>query len=174
MTFLLREFFSFFRILHSETGSSQIALGIASGFVLGMTPFFSLQSFIVFLLIFIFRIQVAAAFLSAFFFSFLAFFLDPLFHFIGVFILERNFLKPFFTELFHLPFFPYTRFNNSLVMGSCLVSFLLFPLVYFYSKKGILKYRDYFFKRFQNLKVLKIFKKMWIYEAYLKWKNFDS
>lgn len=171
MAFLLKELFSFFRILNSETGTRQIALGVACGFVLGMTPFFSLQSLIIFSFLFIFRIQIAVAFLFALLFSFVAFLLDPLFHFVGNFILEREFLKPLWTELFHWPLFPYTRFNHSLVMGSCFISFLLFPLVYFCSKKLIQKYRVHFVRRFKSSTFLKVYQKTWVYDWYLKWKK---
>jgi len=80
MTLLLKQLFAFLKMLNSETGHNQIAAGIAAGFILGMSPMLSLQTFLVFLIIFFFRIQAGAAFLAAFFFAFIAYVLDPIFH----------------------------------------------------------------------------------------------
>ncbi len=78
MTLLLKQLFGLIKLLNSETGVNQIATGIAAGFVLGMSPTLSLQSLLIFLLILVFRVQAGAALLSAFFFKFLAFLLDPI------------------------------------------------------------------------------------------------
>lgn len=67
MTLLLKQLFGFFKLLNSETGTNQIAAGVACGFILGMTPALSLQTLLVFACIFVFRIQIGAAFITAFF-----------------------------------------------------------------------------------------------------------
>ena len=48
----------------------------------------SLQGLLVLICIFAFRIQMGAAFLAAFFFAFIAYLLDPVFHALGSTILE--------------------------------------------------------------------------------------
>lgn len=171
MSFLLKEFFSLLRILGSETESRQIAAGFAFGFVLGMTPFLSLQSFLIFFLVFVFRVQIGAFFLSSFFFSFFAFLLDPLFHLVGNLLLEWKTLWPFYTFLYNTPLFPYTGFNNSLVMGSSVISILLLPFVYFVSYKMVEKYRIIFMERFKNSKLWKVVKKTFLFSWYEKWKS---
>lgn len=67
MTVLLKQLFAFFKLLNSEDGENQLAAGLALGVILGFSPFLSLQTLIVLFLIFLFRIQMGAAFLSAFF-----------------------------------------------------------------------------------------------------------
>jgi uncharacterized protein (TIGR03546 family) len=83
MTILLKQFINFIKLLNSDTGHNQLASGLACGFILGMAPFFSLQTALVLLVVFIFRVQLGAAFLSAFFFNFVSYLLDPLSHIIG-------------------------------------------------------------------------------------------
>ena len=125
MTLILQQFFKFFQLLNSETGTNQIASGLCLGMILGFTPALSLQSLLVFMLMFMFRVQLGAAFLAAFFFKFLAFLLDPAFHSVGVIVLENEGLKPIFTTLYNMPIIPFTRFYNTIVMGSGVVSLLL-------------------------------------------------
>lgn len=85
MSFILKQIFNFLKILNSELGTRQIAAGIAVGFVLGLSPILSIQSLVLFLCIFLFRIQAGAAFISAGFFALLTFLINPLFHYIGSF-----------------------------------------------------------------------------------------
>lgn len=141
MGLILKQLFGLIKLLNSETGTNQIATGIAAGFVLGMTPFFSLQSIFIFACLFLFRIQVGAAFLSAFFFAFVAYILDPVFHSVGVMALEAPSLQGLYTTLYNMPIVPMTRFNNTIVMGSGIVSLLLTPIIFWLSRGLVVKYR---------------------------------
>ena len=60
MTLLLKQIFQLLKLLNSEKGTTQIAWGVALGFVLGMTPAFSLQTILVLLLLLFFRVQIGA------------------------------------------------------------------------------------------------------------------
>src|SRR3989344_3974213 len=130
MGLLLKQLFQFIKLLNSDTGTNQIAAGIAAGFILGMTPALSLQTILVFFCIFFFRIQIGAAFVSAFFFKFIAFILDPVFHDLGFWFLNLPSLQSTFTSLYNMPIVPFTRFNNTIVMGSGVLSIILSPFVY--------------------------------------------
>jgi uncharacterized protein (TIGR03546 family) len=171
MSVLLKQIFSLIKLLHSDTGTTSISWGVAMGFILGMTPAFSLQTVLVFLLLFIFRIQIGAAFLTAFFFKFIAFFLDPLFNSIGSSVLEMESLKGLFTQLYNMPIIPLTRFYNSIVMGSGVLSILLIPFVFYGSKYLIIKYRSTVVVRAQNTKVWKLFKATGFYKWYVSYDN---
>ena len=171
MTMLLKQLFDLIKLLHSENGSQQVAWGVSMGFILGMTPAFSLQTLLVFILLFVFRIQIGAAFLSAFFFKFIAFFLDPLFNSVGSWVLETESLKPLFTELYNMPIVPLTRFYNSIVMGSGVVSVCLIPVVYFLALIGIKKYRDTAGAALARTRVWKYFKATAVYKWYATYDN---
>ena len=169
MTLLLKQLFGFLKLLNSDTGTNQLAAGIAAGFILGMTPSFSLQTVLIIFLILIFRIQVGAVFLSAFFCSFFAYLLDPVFVAVGNQVLEMDSLKESFTMLYNLPIVPFTRFNNSLVMGSGIVAFLLSPLIFILSKILITKYRETVVERLSQTKLWKAVKATSLFKWYYKY-----
>ena len=169
MGILLKQVFAFLKLLNSETGTNQIAAGIACGFILGMTPAFSLQTLLVFLIIFLFRVQAGAAFLSAFFFKFLAYLLDPAFDVIGQKVLGVEALKGLFTTLYNMPIVPLTRFNNSIVMGAAVISVLAFPFVWIGAKILVSKYRVHVVQRFKATKFWKAIQATSFYKWYFKY-----
>lgn len=171
MTLILKQLFAFFKMLNSETGTNQLAWGLAMGFVLGFSPFLSLQTLLVLLFAFFFRIQLGAAFLSAFFFKFLAYLIDPVSDSLGRAILESEGLRPLFVSLYNMPIVPLTRFNNSIVMGSGAIGFILVIPAYFVFKAMIVKYRSTVVAKFKQSK----FWKMWMGTTFYKWyTSYDS
>jgi uncharacterized protein (TIGR03546 family) len=172
MSILLKQIFSFLKLLNSDTGSNQIAAGIAAGFILGMTPALSLQTILVFLCIFFFRIQIGAAFLAAFFFKFIAFLLDPIFDDVGYWILNLPSLQSLFTNMYNMPIVPFTRFNNTIVMGSGVISILLSPVIYFLSLYIVAQYRVKIVARYQQTKFWKAVKATSFYQWYYKYDQY--
>lgn len=166
MSLILKQLFGFLKMLNSETGQNQIAAGIAAGFILGMTPLLSLQSLLIFAFIFVFRIQAGAAFTAAFFFAFIGWALDPVFHLIGSAVLETPSLQGVFTTLYNLPLVPLTRFNNSIVMGSAVVTIIASPLVFWLSRLLIVKYREIFVTKFKQTKFWKAIQATSLYQWY--------
>ncbi len=169
MTLLLKQIFGFLKLLNSDTGTNQLAAGVAAGFVLGMTPAFSLQTILIILLILFFRIQIGAALLSAFFFAFPAYLMDPIFNSVGAGLLESEGLKTLWTSLYNMPIIPYTRFYNSLVMGSGVVAFALSPIIFLGSKILIKKYRVAVVERFKETKFWKAVKATALFKWYAKY-----
>jgi uncharacterized protein (TIGR03546 family) len=129
----------------------------------------SIQAFIVLFLIFFFRIQMGAAFLSAFFFKFVAFLLDPIADSLGRAILEAPGLRPLFVEMYNIPLVPLTRFNNSIIMGSAAIGIILVIPAFFIFKKLIIKYRATVVVRFKGTKVWKAFAATKFYAWYSKY-----
>jgi uncharacterized protein (TIGR03546 family) len=172
MGLILKQLFSFIKLLNSDTGNISLALGMTCGFILGMTPVLSLHSLLIFLILFFFRIQIGAALVMAFFFKFVAFLLDPIFHWVGSQVLEMNSLKDVFTTLYNMPIVPYTRFNNSIVMGSAVVTILLSPFVYIVSSIFIKKYREVVVARFKETKLWKAIEATKFYQWYYKYDQY--
>lgn len=172
MTLLLKQIFQLVKLLNSETGSVQIAWGIAFGFVLGMTPAFSLQTLLVMMILLFFRVQIGAAFVSAFFFKFIAYLFDPVFHSVGSTVLSNEGLKPLFTSLYNMPIVPWTRFYNTIVMGSGALSLLLTPIVFFACLYLVKKYRENVYEKFKQSKFFKAIKATGFYKWYLKYEEF--
>ena len=172
MGLILKQIFAFIKLLNSDTGTISLAAGMTCGFILGMTPVLSLHSLIIFMILFFFRIQIGAALITAFFFKFAAFLLDPVFDVVGRKVLEMPSLEPFFTKLYNMPLIPFTRFNNSIVMGSAVITFALSPIVFLLSQYFIIKYRETVLARFKQTKVWKAVEATKFYQWYYKYDQY--
>jgi uncharacterized protein (TIGR03546 family) len=172
MGLILKQLFAFIKLLNSDTGNISLAAGMTCGFILGMTPALSLHSLVIFLVLFFFRIQIGAALVMAFFFKFIAFLLDPLFDMVGRKVLELESLQSFFTQLYNMPIVPYTRFNNSIVMGSAVVTFALSPFIFILSQYFIIKYREIVVARFKETKFWKALQATKFYQWYYKYDQY--
>lgn len=166
MTLLLKQIFAFLQLLNSETGTNQLAAGLSLGLILGFSPFLSIQTVFVLLLVFFFRIQLGAAFLSAFFFKFVAYIIDPLADQLGRISLEMPALRPLYVELYNMPLVPMTRFNNSIVMGSFVIAIILVVPAFFFFRWSILKYREQVVHKFKQTKIWKLFTATKFYSLY--------
>ncbi len=173
MGLILKQLFAFIKLLNSDTGNVSLAAGMTCGFILGMTPVLSLHSLLVFLILFFFRIQIGAALLAAFFFKFIAYLLDPVFDAVGSQVLEIESLRAVFTSLYNMPIVPFTRFNNSIVMGSAVVTFTLSPLVFIASQFFIVKYREIVVARFRTTRFWKAIEATKFYQWYYKYDQYS-
>lgn len=174
MTLLLKQVFAFFKLLNSDKGTTSIALGIVCGMFLGFSPGLSLQTLVIFVLLFFFRIQMGAAFLTAVGFKAIAFGLDPFFDRIGGQVLELEALRPAFTDLSQVPLLPFTRFNNSIVMGSGVVALALALPLYWISKRLVAAYRDRVVARFEKTKFWKVLKATSFFQWYAKYEQLQG
>lgn len=171
MTILLKQIINLIKLLHSDNGQSQIAAGLAFGVFLGFAPFLSLQTLMVLFIVFMFRVQLGAAFLSAFFFKFVAYLLDPVADPIGRSLLENESLRPLWSSMYNIPFLPMTRFNNSIVLGSFAISIILCPIFFFIFKKLVVQYQSSVVQKFESSKLWKVFKATKFYDWYSKYNN---
>lgn len=167
MGLILKQIFNFFKLLNSDTGTYQIASGLTMGMFLGFSPFLSLQTLLVLFVLLFFRIQIGAAFLSAFFFKFVAFIVDPLADILGRAILETESLRSVWVTLYNMPIIPFTRFNNSIVMGSFVVALIFAIPVFFFFKRFVIRYRETVVVRFKQTKAWKLFTATKFYNWYL-------
>lgn len=171
MTLLIKQLINLIKLLHSDSGQNQIAAGLAFGVFLGFAPFFSIQTVFVLFIVFIFRVQLGAAFLSAFFFKFVAYLLDPVADPLGRALLENESLRPLWTQMYNVPILPMTRFNNSINMGSFAISIILCPILYFVFKILIIKYQQNFVEKFESTNLWKAFKATKFYVWYTKYND---
>ena len=107
--------------------------------------------------------------MAAFFFKFAAYLLDPVFDSVGATVLSMQGLKPLFTTLYNMPIVPFTRFNNTIVMGSGVLSIILSPFVYIGAHIFVQKYRKVVAERFKETKFWKAIKATSFYKWYFKY-----
>jgi len=169
MTLILKQLFNLLKLLNSDTGEKSIALGFVMGMILGFSPFFSLQTILVIVLLFVFKIQLGAALSSSFFFALVAYLFDPVFNQLGIVFLELKALAPVYEMLYTMPIIPFTKFYNSIVMGSFVLAVILAPFVYIGSQKLIIKYRISVVEKYKQSKFFKALKATSFYKWYAKY-----
>ncbi|MEJ2054115.1 MAG: TIGR03546 family protein [Calditrichaceae bacterium] len=158
-----------FKILRAEDTPNQIASGFFLGMIIGLTPFLTVHNFIIIFLIAILKVNIGAAVFSFALFSGLAYLFDPLFHSLGYYILvDMTSLKGFFTTLFNIPIIALSRYNNTVVMGSLVVSIILIVPAFFFAKYFVFYYREHLDARLQKLKIVQVVKGSKFYRIYEK------
>ena len=154
------------KVLNSESEPGQISLAVCLAMVIGLTPFYSLHNLLVLLLVFLLKVNISAFILGFVLFSGVAFLLDPLFHKLGLWVLTLPALEGIWTLLYNQAIWRLERFNNSVVMGSLLVSLLLIIPLFFALNLIIRKYRQHILEQLRKLKIVKILKASKFYELY--------
>ena len=173
--FWLKFISKFIKVLRSGESPPLIATGFTMGFVVCLTPFWTLQNILLLIVAILTRVNLAAVFFALFLFSFVAFLFDPLFHDIGYFFLvDVEMLKSLWTAMYNMPIIPFTRFNNTVVMGSVVTALILAYPVYVLVKKGIIAYRGKFGDKIQNSKFVKAVRGNILVRGYLKIRDIDS
>lgn len=138
---LLKLLQSIIKTLHSEGTPGQVALGIALGSILGLTPLMNLHNLLVFSLVVILNVSFGGAMLGWALFVPIGFILDPVFHRIGLALLEAPGLRGMWTAWYNTPLVPYTNFNNTVVLGSVVGWLVLGVPIFFAARYGVAKYR---------------------------------
>ena len=118
MLTLLKLIQSIIKTLHSDGTPGQVAAGIALGSVLGLTPLVNVHNLLIFSLIVLLNVSFGGGMLGWMLFVPVGFLLDPVFHAIGLQLLEAPSLRAIWTDWYNTPLVPYTNFNNTVVLGS--------------------------------------------------------
>jgi uncharacterized protein (TIGR03546 family) len=165
---MLTSFVKLLKVLNSESEPGQISLAFSFSMIAGFLPFFSLPTALVFLIVFLLRVNLSAFFLGTAFFSALAFLLDPLFHRIGLPLLTMGGLEGLWTAMYNMTFWRIQKFNNSVVMGSFVAALVLFVPLVLLSNYLIRTYRDHVLAWVRKLKIMQIIKSSSLFETYQK------
>ena len=158
-----------FKALRSNQAPHELAWGFVLGMIVGLTPMWNLHNLIILILIIILRINAAMAIVGFLVFSLFAFFFDPLFHELGYWLLtDVALLAPAWQFFARTPVLALSNYNNTLVMGSFVVSIILVAPMFFLSKRGVVLYRAKIDSRVQKLKIVQIITGSKLYKLYQK------
>jgi len=164
----------FIKVLRSGESPGLIAGGFAMGFVVGMTPLWTLQNMLILLAAILIKVNLAAVFFALFLFSFVAYLFDPIFHDLGYFVLANlETMRGLWTSLYNMPVAPFTRFYNTVVMGSLLIALLLTYPVYLGAKQGIISYRRSWGEKIEKSKFVKAIKGSALFKWYVKIRDLE-
>jgi uncharacterized protein (TIGR03546 family) len=167
--FWLKFISKFIKVLRSGESPGLIAGGFTMGFVVGLTPFWTLQNMAILAIAILTKVNLASVFFSLFLFSFVAYIFDPMFHDLGYFILVQiKAFRELWTTLYNWPIAPFSRFYNTIVMGSLVTALALAAPMYLLAKKGIIAYRKTWAEKIENWKVVKIVKGTSLFKWYVK------
>jgi uncharacterized protein (TIGR03546 family) len=166
MLTLLKLLQSIIKTLHSEGTPGQVAAGIALGSALGLTPLMNVHNLVVFALIVILNVSFGGGMLGWALFVPLGFLLDPLFHAIGLWLLQSPSLRPLWTDLSNTPLVPYTNFNNTVVLGSVVGWLALAVPIFFAARYGVARYRATIGERVRQSKFYKAITASQVYNWY--------
>ncbi|MCS7229836.1 MAG: TIGR03546 family protein [Candidatus Kryptonium sp.] len=157
------------KILRSQGSPGQVAAGFAFGMCLGLIPWNTLHSFLIWIIVIILNVNFGAVLLAIGLFAPIAYIFDPFFHSFGYWILvDIEGLRGVWTSLYQTSLIPFTRFYNTVVMGSTVTSFILFLPVYFLAKWFVKNYREKIDPHIQKLPIIKAAKASKLYQIYEK------
>ena len=154
------------KALSSNRDPGAIACAFALGMMLGFMPKDNALWYILFIFIFFLRIQRGALVLAMILGSLLAPLLDPSFDRLGYYILDNPSLRDTFITLLDIPFVSFTKFNNTIVMGSFVVGLAACIPFYLAARLFIFVWRHYVgnfmrkFKLFQMIKQVPLVEKI--------------
>ena len=144
------------KALNVNTNPGEIAHAVACGFLLGLVPKSNALWYIVFVFILFIKINRPAYLIMLVVGSSFAVFLDPLFDKIGYSVLTIASLQGFYTELMDIPFVYFTKFNNTVVMGSLVSGIVLYIPVYILARVLVGLWRKYGVPVMRHSKIIKI------------------
>jgi uncharacterized protein (TIGR03546 family) len=157
---------SIIKTLHSAGTPGQVALGMSLGSALGLTPLMNLHNLIIFSLLVLLNVSFGGGMLGWMLFVPVGFLLDPVFHAIGLSLLESPGLRPMWTTFTNTPILPYTNFNNTVVLGSVVGWIVLTVPIFFAARYGIAKYRATIGERVRQSRFYKAITASQVYNIY--------
>jgi uncharacterized protein (TIGR03546 family) len=160
--------------LMSNDSPEQMGWGISIAILYSMMPGFNLLHLLIIFLVLILKVHLAGFLLFSFLFNLINYQLMYKVSLLGEYLLTQESLKNFWTLLYNTPIVPFTRFNNTAVMGGFLLGIiLLIPSKLLFTKLIILyrkKYQTKINAFFSKLKIVKILKTSKIYKIYAKYR----
>lgn len=148
------------KILNSNQAPGQVAGGIAFAFMLALIPANNLLWIVLFIFTFFLKIHNGIESLFLILFKLIAFLFDPLLDTIGYSVLTIPSFYNFFTTLANVPLMPFSRFNNTIVMGGLVLGIMLWIPIYVLSLGLIKLYRNKLKTAIENSKIVKGFLKL--------------
>ncbi len=157
---MLQYIVKFFKALNSNSKPSEIANAFCIGILLGFLPKTNLLWYLIFVFFSFIRINKSFYFITILIVSQISFLLDGLFNSIGFSVLNYAPLENIFSFLIDIPFVGFTKFNNTIVMGSFVFSLLIYIPCFFLGIGFVLLWRKYIGTFLARSPILKTFCKL--------------
>lgn len=126
---MFKSIVKFLVALNGNVKRTQIAAGIAWGILLGLVPLGSVFGIVLFIVSFFFTHNHGSKILALAIIKICSPLIAPGLDSLGWQILHIEALNPLFTQMYNMPFVPFTKFNNTLVAGGLVSGAILwFPV----------------------------------------------
>ncbi|ALO35700.1 hypothetical protein CMT41_13975 [Colwellia sp. MT41] len=158
-----------FHALNSDSSIRQIALAIALGFVVGLSPILTLHNIVIIFFVLLIRVHLGSFMLAVGIFSGMSYLLSPVIVLVGESLLTQPALTDFFTSIYQLSLFKLAHWHHTYILGAFVLGLVLCVPVYFISKVLIEKYRLHimtFFEKFRIVQALKASKFYRLYSSF--------
>ena len=132
-----------------------MAAGGAFGLMLALIPAGNLLWVLLFILTFFVKLNLSVELVFLGVFRLIAPLFDGLLHQIGLAVLNLPVLEGLFTSLYNIPILPFTRFNNTVVMGGVVAGIVLWLPMFILIRVLIKVYRKSFRDRIAESRLVK-------------------
>jgi uncharacterized protein (TIGR03546 family) len=146
--------------LNANQRPGEIAAGAAMGVLLALLPAGNLLWIALFVLTVFLKLNLGIELLVLVVLRPVAPLADPLLHQVGVAILTNGGLESLFTAVYNLPLLPFTRFNNTVVMGALAAGLALWIPVFFLARVLVRVYRSHIHPRLAESRIVKAFQRI--------------
>ncbi|QTQ12192.1 TIGR03546 family protein [Treponema parvum] len=157
---MIRYIIKLFKALNANTNPNEIAHAFGIGFMLGLMPKTNLLWYLLFIFFLLLRINKGAYFLILLLFSFAAPVFDPLLNSLGYAVLKFAPLEGLFATLLDIPFVGFTRFNNTIVMGSLVLGIIAYVPMFILGRLFIVFWRKVITPKIKQNPIMKAFYKI--------------
>ncbi|MCM8813337.1 MAG: TIGR03546 family protein [Candidatus Omnitrophica bacterium] len=145
------------KLLNSNASPWTIAFGMAFGMLIGLTPGFPLHDYLFIFLALFFNVSIPATLFSMLIFSLLSLLLTAPAHALGYRLLvDTPSLTPLWTQWYTMPLLPFTRFYNSVVLGTTLIGLICFIPLLFKIKFLVVYYRKHLQQKVMKWKIMQL------------------
>lgn len=152
--------------LNSDSSIRQIALAIAFGFIVGLSPFFTLHNLVIVFIVLLLRVHLGSFILAVGFFSGISYLLSSAIVEVGEYILTLPALNEMLTTLYQFTLFKLAHWHQTYILGAFILGIVLAIPVYFISKLIIEKYRVHIMTFFAKFRIIQALKASKFYSLY--------
>jgi len=146
--------------LNANTNPGEIAHAASCGVLLGLMPKDNLLWYLLLVFFLFIRINKPAYLIMIAVASSITPLLDPTFDSIGYYILTQESLTNTYRFLLDIPFVAFTKFNNTIVMGSLVSGIALYIPVYVIARVFIMLWRKYAVVALRKSKLISVLNKI--------------
>jgi uncharacterized protein (TIGR03546 family) len=157
------------RALNSDGTPGQVGMGMAIGLAFGLTPIASLHNLVMLAVAMLTTVSFPAVMLGWAVAVPFGFLLDPLFDRVGMALLTNEALAPLFTWVVNTPVVALSQLNNSIVLGSLVVWFVVLVPAFFLFRLLVARYREHVLAHVLRWRIVQLLRssKLWsVYEMF--------